>query len=159
MADEVSWFGIHGDDVYLLTSKNMLRNKVVRTSAANPNFEKARTVVPPSEAIITRIEVADDALYVQLQDGGISKMLRVDFKTDLPIPLKLPFEGAIGGLNVDPREPGILSICVHGQKSPAYYFIARHERKLPTRSCNRLRRLIFPASKRSESRLKVMTER
>ena len=129
IADEVGWFDIHGDDLYLLTSKNTPRYKVVRTSAANPNFEKAQTVVPPSEAIITRIEGARDALYVQLLDGGISKMLRVDFKTGLTTPLKLPFDGGINGLNVDPLQPGIIINMRSWTKSPAYYFYnpARNE--------------------------------
>lgn len=122
VADEVSWFGIHGDDLYLLTSKNTPHNKVVRTNAANPNFEKAQTVVPASNAIVVRIEAAGDALYVQLLDGGISKMLRVDFKTGLPKPLRLPFDGAIRGLNVDPRNPGIIINIQSWTKSPGYYF-------------------------------------
>jgi len=122
IADEVGWFDLHGDDLYFLTSKNTPHYKVVRTSAANPNFEKAQTVLPPSAAIVTRIEGARDALYVQLLDGGISKLLRVDFKSGRATPVILPFEGAITGLNVDPREPGIIINMRSWTKSPAYYF-------------------------------------
>ena len=122
LTDEVSWFGIHGDDVYLMTSKNTPHFKVVRTNAANPNFEKAQIVVAPSNAIVTRLATARDGLYVQLQDGGISKMLRIDFRSGRPTPLKLPFEGGINGLGVDPREPGIIINMQSWTKSPAYYF-------------------------------------
>ena len=122
IADEVSWFGMHGDDVYLLTSKNTPRYKVIRTSAASPNLKKAQTIVAPDRAIVTRIEAASDALYIQLQDGGLSKLLRMDFRTGVPTPLKLPFDGYISGLNVDPREPGIIINMRSWTKSPAYYF-------------------------------------
>lgn len=121
-SDEVSWFGIHGDDVYLLTSKNTPHLKVVRTNAANPNFEKAQIVVPPSAAIVTRLATAGDALYVQLQDAGISKILRVDFTTGRSTAVKMPFAGGINVLGVDPREPGIIINMQSWTKSPAYYF-------------------------------------
>lgn len=129
IADEVGWFDIHGDDLYLLTAKNAPHYKVIRTSAANPNLEKAQTIIAPSQAIVTRIEGASDALYIQLQDGGISKLLRMDFKTGVPAPLKLPFDGFISGLNVDPRQPGIIINMRSWTKSPAYYFYdpARNE--------------------------------
>ena len=129
MADQVGWFNIHGEDLYFLTSKDTPHYKVVRTSAADPNFEKALSVVPASEAIVTRIESAQDALYVQLQAGGISTILRLDFSTGQRTQLALPFEGAINGLNVDPREPGIIINMRSWTKSPAYYFYdpARNE--------------------------------
>jgi prolyl oligopeptidase len=91
-------------------------------SAADPNFEKAQTVVAPSDAIATRIEAARDALYIQLLAGGISKMLRLDFRTGRTAPVNLPFAGAITGLNVDPREAGIIINMQSWTKSPAYYF-------------------------------------
>lgn len=122
VADQVGMFAIHGNDLYFLTSKNAPHSKVVRLSAADPNFEKAETVVPSGEAIVTRIAAARDALYVQSMDGGISKVLRLDFKTRKLTSVKLPFEGFISGMNVDPRQPGIIMNMRTWTKSPAYYF-------------------------------------
>jgi prolyl oligopeptidase len=49
-------------------------------------------------------------------------LLRIDFKTGERTQLALPFEGAINGLNVDPRQPGIIINMRSWTKSPAYYF-------------------------------------
>lgn len=122
LADQVGWFNIHGNDLYFLTSKDAPHYKVVRISATSPGFERAQTVVPASAAIITRMAAADDALYVQMQDGGISKIIRVNYKTGVPASVKLPFDGFISGLNVDPRQPGVIINMRSWTKSPAYYF-------------------------------------
>lgn len=121
LADEVGSFNIHGDDLYFLTSKSTPHYKIVRTSAASPSFEKAQTVIPASVAVITRLETASDALYVQLLDGGISRLLRLDFKTGTSTQVRLPFDGAIRGIYVDAREPGIIINMQSWTKSPAYY--------------------------------------
>ncbi len=121
LGDEVGSFNIHGDDLYFLTSKNTPRYKIVRTSAVSPSVENAQTVIPASEAVITRMETASDALYIQLLDGGLSRLLRVDFKSGTSTQVKLPFDGAIRGIYVDAREPGIIINLQSWTKSPGYY--------------------------------------
>ena len=107
-SDDVSGIEVHGNDLYVLTYKNALRYKVLRASALHPDLATAETVVPPGEAVVTGINPAKDALYVQLLDGGISRLLRVPYG---PKPqaqeVALPFKGSVG-VQTDPRLAGVL---------------------------------------------------
>jgi prolyl oligopeptidase len=108
LSDDVSDIEVHGDDLYLLTYKNALRYKVLRTSALHPDLATAETIVPPSEAVVTGISPARDALYVQLLDGGISRLLRVSYGPKPQVQeVALPFKGS-AGVQTDPRLPGAL---------------------------------------------------
>ncbi len=98
---------VHGDDLYLLTYKNAARYKVVKTSLKNPDLASAKTVIEASEAVVTNLAAAHDALYVQQNDGGIGQLLRVDYRTNSVEKLNLPFNGVISDLTVDPRETGV----------------------------------------------------
>src|SRR5581483_9407726 len=91
--DDVSDAEVHGDDLYILTFKNALRYKLLRTSASKPDLANAETIVAPSEAVVSSISLAKDALYVQLMDGGINRFLRVSYGThpkteEVALPLK-----------------------------------------------------------------------
>jgi len=108
VSDDVADVEIHGDDLYVLTFKNALRYKVVMTSASHPDLATAETIVPPSQAVVTGIDAAKNALYVELMDGGISRLLRVPYG---PKPeaqeVALPFKGT-AKVQTDPRLPGAL---------------------------------------------------
>ncbi len=99
---------VHGDDLYLLTYKNAPRYKVIRTDARKPDLASAETVVPPGEAVVTGIHAAQDALYVELMDGGISRLLRVPYGPKPRVEeVRLPFTGNVT-LQADPRVAGAL---------------------------------------------------
>ena len=101
-------FAIHGDDVYVLTSKDAPRYKVIRTDARHPDLASAETVVPPGQAVVTGIHAAQDALYVQLLDGGVDRLLRVPYGAEPQVEdVSLPFAGAVQ-VQTDPRLPGAL---------------------------------------------------
>lgn len=107
-SDDVSDIEVHGDDLYVLTFKNALRYKVLRTDARHPDLATAETVVPPSQAVVQSISPAQDALYVQLLDGGIGRVLRLPYG---PNPhaqeVDLPIKGTVE-VQTDPRLPGAL---------------------------------------------------
>lgn len=108
-SDDVSDVEVHGDDLYLLTYKNASRYKVIRTSARKPDLASAETIVPASQAVITAINPAQDALYVQLLDGGIGRVLRVSYGPKPQVQeLALPFQGTVDVVQTDPRVPGAL---------------------------------------------------
>jgi prolyl oligopeptidase len=107
-SDSVTGFAVHDNDVYLLTYKGAPRYKVVRTDARKPDLAAAETVVPAGEAVVTGIDTAQDALYVQLLDGGIGRLLRVPYETNAQIEhVALPFSGSLW-ISADPRLPGLL---------------------------------------------------
>ena len=108
LSDDVSDVELHGSDLYLLTFKNALRYKVLRSDARRPDIASAETVVPAGQSVVSGINPAGDALYVQLLDGGLNRVLRVPYG---PRPraeeVALPFAGS-AFLSTDARIPGAL---------------------------------------------------
>lgn len=128
-ADEVTDAAMHGDDLYLVTSKNAPRYKVIRINLSNPDLARAITVVPPGEAVVGgrfagsgALRVAEDALYVQLLDGGIGRMLRVPFGSNAqPERVPLGFDGTISNASVNPQLPGVLVAMTSWVRASAVY--------------------------------------
>ena len=108
-ADDVTDLAVNGDTLYLLTHKDASRFKVLRLALAKPELAAAQVVVPASEAVITGIAAAKDALYVRRMNGGISDLLRLAYTPgSKPAPVALPFAGDIEALAADPRLPGVV---------------------------------------------------
>jgi prolyl oligopeptidase len=118
--DEITNFDVRGDEIYLLSHKNASRFKVLRMSLAKPDVTRAEVVVPPSEAVITNLRAAKDALYVQLLDGGIGRLLRAPYGGK-PEAVKAPYDGAISDLNTDVRQPGVVFALESWTKSPLWF--------------------------------------
>lgn len=114
---------MHNDDLYLMTYKNSPRYQVLRTDARHPDLSSAEVVVPASDAVVTGIKPAKDALYVQLLDGGLNRVLRVPYGPHPQVqPLALPFSGSAYP-RTDPRLPGVflgLVSWTHAYKIYAY---------------------------------------
>jgi len=129
LSDGVKDVAVHGDDLYLLTFKDAPRYKVIRVDARLPNLSAAELVVGPSEAVITGIAAARDALYVQLLDGGIGRVLRIPFGTHPAVErVAMPFEGSIDSLVSDPRVPGVLLTMTSWTKAPKIYSFDPHSK-------------------------------
>jgi prolyl oligopeptidase len=121
-ADEVRDFMVHKDDIYLLTSQNASRFKIVRTSLEKPSFSSAETVLAESSSIIRNMFAANDALYVIASDNGIDKVVRITYDGEI-MQLELPSNGAIGFLRNDPNADGILlSIAAWTKYDSSYVY-------------------------------------
>ena len=105
--DEIAWFDIHGDDVYLLTYKNTPRYKITHINLKNPDLKQADAIFPASEAVVENLAAARDALYVQTLDGGTRKIYRVDYKTRKAELIKLPYQGSASIVGSYPNLDGI----------------------------------------------------
>ncbi len=107
LEDGVTSIAVHGDDLYALTYKGAPRSKIVRLDARNPSLASAVAVVPPGESVIQAMQPAGDALYAQLLDGGIGRVLRVPYgSSPKPEAISLPFDGTVY-VRGDPRVPGV----------------------------------------------------
>ena len=105
--DEVTDAALIGGTLYLLTHKNAPHFKVLRLDLAQP--ESASVVVPASDAVITGIAAAKDALYARRMVAGVSDLVRVEHAPGgTAAAIKLPFAGDIDALVADPRQPGAL---------------------------------------------------
>jgi prolyl oligopeptidase len=106
--DDVTDVEVHGNDLYVLTFKNALRYKVLRLDACKPDLASAETVVPQSQAVVTAISPAQDALYVTLLDGGLNRVLRVPYGPHPQVEeVALPVLGT-ADFATEPRVPGAL---------------------------------------------------
>ena len=105
--DLVTDFEVDGDDVYLLTSYNAPRGRIIKTSAAAPKLATAQLIVPQGPAVIQRICRAKDAFYLKIMDGGINRLKKLA-RSGAVTEFALPFDGTIGGMFTDPAEDGAL---------------------------------------------------
>jgi prolyl oligopeptidase len=103
--DDVTDFAVKGDEIFMVTHQDAPRFKIIMTSVARPDLANARTVVPAGSAVITALAAAKDAVYVQLRDGGIGRLLRVPFRGRTE-QVKLPFDGSVSIIAADLRLAG-----------------------------------------------------
>jgi prolyl oligopeptidase len=107
--DAVTGMAVRGDDLWLLTHKGASRFKVIHTHVSNPDLSHADVVVPASEAVITNVAAARDAVYVQLRDGAVDRLLRIGYEAGAkPETVALPFEGSLSLYPSDGRIPGVV---------------------------------------------------
>jgi len=105
--DEITDVELVGDMLYLLSTKDAPRGKVLTLDAGDPNLAKAKVVVPQSARVIRSITAAKNGLYITELDGGPSRLKRLDAQ-GLVHEIALPFEGAISGLYASTRHDGAL---------------------------------------------------
>ncbi|NVM74812.1 prolyl oligopeptidase [Duganella sp. SG902] len=108
-ADEVTDFNLHGDDLYLLSTKDHSRGRLLKTSAKAPSLASAKEVVPESSLVLQGVTRAKDGLYLRSMDGGVSKLQRLGADGKL-VDIALPFDGTLIALATDASVPGALSI-------------------------------------------------
>jgi prolyl oligopeptidase len=115
--DEVTDFELDGEDLYLLVNAGTPRGRIVKTSAAAPHLATAATVVPQTALVIQGTARARDGIYVQIMDGGISKLQKLA-KNGKIVDIALPFDGTIGGLYAESTEDGLL-MSLQGWLTPS----------------------------------------
>ena len=104
-ADAVTNVALTGDDIYLLTHKHAPRYRVVKVSAARPDFTDAVEVVPQSAVVIRNIVAARNGLYIQELAAGLGRIRHLALGGGLAT-IALPFAGAVAQLDADPRQDG-----------------------------------------------------
>jgi prolyl oligopeptidase len=128
--DGVTDIAVQDEDLYLLTYKDTPRYKVIRTDARKPDLATAQIVVPPGQAVVTGIHRAKDALYVDLMDGGIGRLLRVTYgASDKPESISLPFDGSIY-LSSDARVPGVVMYAITWTRAGRIYLYDPQSKKV-----------------------------
>ena len=107
--DQVTDFAVFGDTLYLVSHKGAPRFQVLRLSMAAPEIASAEIAIPQSEAVITGLGSAQDALYARRMTGSVSDLLRLPHVAGAkPDSVPLPFEADIGALTADVRVPGFV---------------------------------------------------
>jgi prolyl oligopeptidase len=119
--DEVTGFDIHGDRVFLLSHHEASRFKISEVTLPKDEVSHARVLLPATDAVVTNIQAAADALYVQKLDGGLGRLWRVPYEGGAAANIKLPIEGALQEMFVNPTEPGVYLRVASWTKSSLFY--------------------------------------
>ncbi len=91
VADSVTDFAVHGDQIFLMTALGAQQFKVVRTSLSHPSFAGAALVLPAGDGVVDNVATAHDALYVSVHRGAASQIVRIGYDPGAPIePLAPP---------------------------------------------------------------------
>lgn len=108
--DEITGWAVRGDDIYLLSHKNAPRFRLLKTSLREPSVAEAEVVLAEQpKAILRNLTVARDALYLELSEGGQSRIWRLGYGArDQATPLTLPLAGGAYVGTSDPRLDGAL---------------------------------------------------
>ena len=108
-ADQVTDFAVFANTLYLLSHQGASRFQVLKLGMAAADMSKAQVVIPASEAVITGIASAQDALYVRRMNGATSDLLRLTYAPGAkPVAVPLPYEADISSLAADVRVPGVV---------------------------------------------------
>ena len=116
-ADEITNLDLDGDNLYLLSTKDHPRGRLLKTSASAPSLAKATEVVPESKLVLQGITRAKDGLYLRAMDGGPSTLQRLGNDGKLTT-IALPFEGTLRAVEADPSAAGVLTVLT-GWLEPA----------------------------------------
>lgn len=76
-ADLVKDFAVVGADIYLLSAQNAPRFKLLKTPLAEPSFASAEEVISASDLVLDQLAAARDALYVEVKEDGVNKVMRL----------------------------------------------------------------------------------
>jgi prolyl oligopeptidase len=105
--DDIRGVVLHGRTLYLRSAHDAPRQRIIRVSATDRDLTKAETVLPEGSGTIAGMVSAADALYVQLDEGGIGHLVRIPWG-GTPQPVATPFEGSFMGVNANASEEGII---------------------------------------------------
>jgi prolyl oligopeptidase len=106
-ADEITDVEINGNTLWLLANRGHPRGRILRTEASAPALANASEVVPEGKVVIEGLQRAKDGLYLDMMDGGISGLRRLDFAGAVH-EIRLPFDGTLRALSCQPTEEGAL---------------------------------------------------
>jgi prolyl oligopeptidase len=88
-------FAFNGDYIYAVTHTDAPRYKIVRTSAKQPDWAHAETVIPEAADTIQSIAKSKDYLLVVYSDGIVCRLVKYDFATGKTAEVKLPASGTM----------------------------------------------------------------
>ena len=115
-------FSVFNDQIYCLTHKRAPHFKLIKTSLEEPNFEATETVIPEGSAILNTFTLAQDGIYAEAMEAGLSKILHLSWEDKGTIEdIELPFRGAAELENAVISENGVFFTLQSWTQSISYY--------------------------------------
>ena len=109
--DGVTSLALQGDRAYALTYKNASRYKLLAGKLDGFSPATAQVLMPESQRVLSGLASAADGLYIELRDGNVKRLLRVEHRDGAePKEVRLPVAGAftLGGTSARADMPGVL---------------------------------------------------
>lgn len=117
--DKVQATAIHGDTLYLVSTRSRSNGQVLALDLSHPNatIKDARSILPlqGDEMVVglslndtQMIAAARDALYVKVSNDGIDGIRRIDYGTDKVEAVPMPLAGAASLFHADSNQDGFL---------------------------------------------------
>ncbi len=138
-------YALHGDTIDLATSAGAPNFAIVRASLsgafaprivlpASPTVVVSGTLDGIPKAGIFALSPASDAVYVQLLDRGVARMVRIPYGPNpRPVRVPLPLNGSILQVATDPHEPGaLLELTGWTEPGDVYAFDPARDAARPT---------------------------
>jgi prolyl oligopeptidase len=94
-ADEVSAFTVDGDTLYLVSSRDAPRSRLLAVSMATGDAAGGTVLVPPSGRALQSTRLAGDDLLIRYVDGAPHRLLRLPLAGGEPTEVPLPVQGTI----------------------------------------------------------------
>jgi len=106
-SDEITDVDIDGGTLWLLANRGHPRGRILRTPVSSPTVANASEVVAESKVVIQGLQRAKDGLYLNMMDGGISGLRRLD-RSGRVSEVALPFDGTLRALSCHSSAEGAL---------------------------------------------------
>ncbi|MCP4274497.1 MAG: S9 family peptidase [Gammaproteobacteria bacterium] len=100
---EVDDYAVFGEAIYLRTSHQAPKYKIIKTNLNKPSFAEAKTVIPEGEYVINNLATTKDALYAGIIDAGFNKIIKSSYMDPEPVVLELPGQAAGYLVSVNPQ--------------------------------------------------------
>jgi prolyl oligopeptidase len=105
--DEITDVEIDGRMLWLLANQGHPRGRILKTAVTAPAVANATEVVAEGQAVLQGFARAMDGLYLDVMDGGISRLRRLGWDGRVT-EIALPFEGSVQTLDCNPSGAGAL---------------------------------------------------
>ncbi|MCJ7934952.1 MAG: prolyl oligopeptidase family serine peptidase [Chryseobacterium sp.] len=102
-SDDITQILAYGDQLFFLSHKDSPNYKIGLTSLSNPDFNKAKIIVPETNSVIKSIQNSKNFLYYSLNNGITQDKYQMDLKTLSTEKVPLP-NGVNSSYPVNPRE-------------------------------------------------------
>lgn len=117
--DKVQSASIHGDTLYLVSSRERSNGQLLALDLSHPeaSIKDARSILPlrDDEMIVgasindtQQFAAAHDALYVKVSKNGIDGIRRIDYRTGKVEAVPMPLVGAASMFHADSNQDGFL---------------------------------------------------
>ena len=105
--DEVTDVEIDAGTLWLLANRGHPRGRILSARVSSPAVAGATEVVPEDKVVIESLQRAKDGLYLNMMDGGVSGLRRLD-RAGRVTEIRLPFDGTLRALSCQATEAGAL---------------------------------------------------